>query len=444
MYAMFIKEMQQFSRSLAMKLAILLSAGAWILVFFIFQADIPDAKTLAVIAEKDPTRLGEAFRVFWYIIGIMLMNVAALISVLGSSAGRWKLELSDPAFSPGITTCTPAWNLALGKLGALLAQLISVLLAGGIIPLFIAVKFSEIRLLSGNFDRRFNAEELLLLAGKLPLAAICMTAVWAAMTLAVCSRKSSSRSKVDIGMIVAMLWLAPQATSLLWGTSMDNWVVNMLIRGSVLIVGAYTLIVAGVSAPGANRLFFFKLWMALSGLVIMPLLWLWQGIYSAESWSEILIVLSVLFLLCSLFERLIQSRRVLAQLDNPVLAAVAFPFSTGALNSVVLAAVIAVAAHLADKMESGSIALLLFFAAAISLCNMAGFFFERRGVKFKRFIAFILLTAFIWVLMAVGAVYECKYLLKHELGNAAVIFAILTVVFNLPLIINYNCRKKGL
>ena len=75
---------------------------------------------------------------------------------------------------------------------------------------------------------------------------------------------------------------------------------------------------------------------------------------------------------------------------------------------------------------------------------MAGFFFERRGVKFKRFIAFILLTAFIWVLMAVGAVYECKYLLKHELGNAAVIFAVLTVVFNLPLIINYNCRKKGL
>ena len=115
MYAMFIKEMQQFSRSLALKLAILLSAGAWILLFFIFQADIPDARTLAVMAEKDPVRLGEAFRVFWYITGIMLLNVAALISVLGSSAGRWKLELGDPAFSPGITTCTPAWKLALGK-----------------------------------------------------------------------------------------------------------------------------------------------------------------------------------------------------------------------------------------------------------------------------------------------------------------------------------------
>ena len=444
MYAMFIKEMQQFSRSLAMKLAIVLSAGAWILVFFIFQADIPDAKTLAVIAEKDPARLGEAFRVFWYICGIMLLNVAALISVLGSSAGRWKLELSDPAFSPGITTCTPAWKLALGKWSALMAQLLGTLLAVMIIPLFIAVKFSDIRLLFGNFDRRFNAEELLMLAGKLPLAAICMTAVWASMTLAVCSMKSRSRSKADIGMVVAMLWLGPQAAGLLWGTSSDNWVVNMLIRGGVLIIGSFTLIVAGVSAPGANRLFFFKLWMALSGLVIMPLLWQWQGIYSAKNWSEILIVLSVLFLLCSLFERLIQSRRVLAQLDNPVFAAIAFPFSTGALNSIVLAAVFAFAAHFVDKLESGSIALLLFFAAAISLCNAAGFFFERRGVKFKRFVAFILLTAFIWVLMAVGAVYECEYLLKHELGNAAVIFAVLTVLFNLPLIINYNCRKKGL
>ena len=444
MYAMFIKEMQQFPRSLAMKLAILLSAGAWILVFFIFQADIPDAKTLAVIAEKDPTRLGEAFRVFWYIIGIMLMNIASLIAVLGGSAGRWKLELSDPAFSPGITTCTPAWKLASGKMSALMVQLISVLLAGGIIPLFIAVKFSAIRLLFGNFDRRFNADELLLLAGKLPLAAICMTVVWAAMTLAVCSRKSSSRSKVDIGMIVAMLWLAPQAASLLWGTSSDNWVINMLIRGVVLVVGSYTLVVAGVSAPGANRLFFFKLWMTLSGLVIMPLLWLWQGIYSAESWSVILTAFCVLFLLCSLFERLTQSRRVLAQLDKPVIAAVTFPFTTGAVNSMVLAVIFALAANIVDKMQPGNISGLLFFAMVISLCNMAGFFCERRGVKFKRFSAFVILTVLIWVFMAAMAEYVNKFTWLCESTNAAVIFAILTVVFNLPLIINYNCRKKGL
>ena len=325
-----------------------------------------------------------------------------------------------------------------------MAQLLGTLLAGMIIPLFIAVKFSGISLMFGNFDRRFKAEELLMLAGKLPLAAICMTAVWASMTLAVCSMKSRSRSKVDIGMVVAMLWLGPQAAGLLWGTSSDNWVVNMLIRGGVLIVGAFSLIVAGVSAPGANRLFFFKLWMALSGLVIMPLLWQWQGIYSAKNWSDILIVLSVLFLLCALFERLIQSRRVLAQLNDPVLAAVAFPFTTGALNSMVLAAVFAFAAHFVDKLEPGSIALLLFLAAAISLCNAAGLFFERRGANFKRFAAFIILSAFIWVLVAVGAVYGCKFLLNHEPAAAAVIFAVLTLLFNLPLIINYNCRKKGL
>jgi len=350
--------------------------------------------------------------------------------------------LGDPAFAPGITTCTPPWKLAMGKWGALILQILSILLLCGLLPYWFGIDRGVLARLFE--DRRWSAMEAMVHLNKIPLAMICMAIVWSSMTLALCSLKPRSRSKVDIGMIVAMLWLAPQATSLLWGTSMDNWVINMLIRSGVLIIGSFALVTAGVSAPGANRLFFFKLWMALSGLVIMPLLWQWQGIYSAANWSEILIVLSVLFLLCSLFERLIQSRRVLAQLDNPVLAAIAFPFSTGALNSMVLAAVFAVAAHLADKMESGSIALLLFFAAVISLCNMAGFFFERRGVKFKRFIAFVLLTAFIWVLMAVGAVYGCKYLLKHELGNAAVIFAVLTVVFNLPLIINYNCRKKGL
>ena len=128
MYAMFIKEMQQFSRSLAFKLAIVLSVGAWILLFFIFRADIPDADALAVIAAKDPAHLGEVLRVYWYVIGMVLMNVAALISVLGSSAGRWKLELGDPAFAPGITTCTPAWKLALGKLSALMSQLLGFLI----------------------------------------------------------------------------------------------------------------------------------------------------------------------------------------------------------------------------------------------------------------------------------------------------------------------------
>jgi len=440
---MFVKEMQQFFRSLALKIAGLMIIASWIMVYFIFRLELSDVEALEALAKSAPEKFTLLCSLLAaYLLAILLMNIAALIAVLGSSAGRWRLELGDPAFAPGITTCTPPWKLAMGKWGALILQILSILLLCGLLPYWFGIDRGVLARLFE--DRRWSAMEAMVHLNKIPLAMICMAIVWSSMTLALCSLKPRSRSKVDIGMIVAMLWLAPQATSLLWGTSMDNWVINMLIRSGVLIIGSFALVTAGVSAPGANRLFFFKLWMALSGLVIMPLLWQWQGIYSAANWSEILIVLSVLFLLCSLFERLIQSRRVLAQLDNPVLAAIAFPFSTGALNSMVLAAVFAVAAHLADKMESGSIALLLFFAAVISLCNMAGFFFERRGVKFKRFIAFVLLTAFIWVLMAVGAVYGCKYLLKHELGNAAVIFAVLTVVFNLPLIINYNCRKKGL
>lgn len=437
---MFVKEMQQFFRSLALKIAGLMIIASWIMVYFISQINLPDLTVMDEVVQEKAALAGASFA--GYLLAIVLMNVAALISVLGSSAGRWRLELGDPAFAPGITTCTPPWKLAMGKWGALILQILSILLLCGLLPYWFGISREILACLAE--DRRRTAAEAMVYLDKIPLVMICMSVVWSSMTLALCSLKPRSRSKVDIGMCVAMLWLAPQAFGLLFGSSVDNWVVNMLIRSGVLVTGSLALITAGVSAPGSNRLFFFKLWMALSGLVIMPLLWQWQGIYSAANWSDILIVLSVLFLLCSLFERLIQSRRVLAQLDNPVLAAIAFPFSTGALNSMVLAAVFAVAAHLADKMESGSIALLLFFAAAISLCNMAGFFFERRGVKFKRFIAFILLTAFIWALMAVGAVYECKYLLKHELGNAAVIFAVLTVVFNLPLIINYNCRKKGL
>ena len=37
MYAMFVKEMQQFFRSLALKIAGLMIIGSWIMVYFISQ-----------------------------------------------------------------------------------------------------------------------------------------------------------------------------------------------------------------------------------------------------------------------------------------------------------------------------------------------------------------------------------------------------------------------
>ena len=129
MYAMFVKEMQQFFRSLALKISGLLVIGSWLMVYFIFRLDIPDGAALAALAVKNPKQ-------FSFICGslsvcllaIIAMNVIALIAILGSSAGRWRLELGDPAFAPGITTCTPAWKLALGKWSALIVQVLVVLL----------------------------------------------------------------------------------------------------------------------------------------------------------------------------------------------------------------------------------------------------------------------------------------------------------------------------
>ena len=193
-------------------------------------------------------------------------------------------------------------------------------------------------------DRRWTSAEAMTDICKTPLVMVCMAVVWSSMTLALCSLKPRSRSKVDIGMVAAMLFLAPQAFGLLLGSTGDNWLVNMLIRAGVLIIGSLALITAGVSAPGANRLFLFKSWITLSVLVIMPLLWKWQGIFSKDIWVAMLAVAAGFFLISSLFERTVQSRRVLSQLSNPVAAFIAFPFTTGVLNSMVLAGGFAVAA----------------------------------------------------------------------------------------------------
>ena len=158
----------------------------------------------------------------------------------------------------------------------------------------------------------------------------------------------------------------------------------------------------------------------------------------------VLVVLSVSFLLCSLFERLIQSRRVLAQVNSPVLTVASFPFTTGALNSMVLAAIFAFAAHFADDWTADGAAGVLFLAALVSLCNMVGFFFERQSRKFNRFTAFLIVLAACWILFSAVAVNFRSVVLRWEGSHAAVFFAVLTLVFNLPLIINYNFRKKGL
>lgn len=441
MYAMFVKEMQQFFRSLALKIAGLMIIASWIMVYFIFRLELSDVEALEALAKSAPEKFTLLCGLLAaYLLAILLMNIAALISVLGSSAGRWRLELGDPAFAPGITTCTPPWKLAMGKWGALILQILSILLLCGLLPYWFGIDRGVLARLFE--DRRWSAMEAMVHLNKIPLAMICMAIVWSSMTLALCSLKPRSRSKVDIGMCVAMLWLAPQAFGLLFGSSADNWVVNMLIRSGVLVTGSLALITAGVSAPGSNRLFFFKLWITLSVLVIMPLLWKWQGIFSKDIWAGVLAVAAGFFLISSLFERTIQSRRVLSQLSNPVVAFITFPFTTGVLNSMVLAGGFAVAVYFISPecFSRNSVEMGLTFAAAVSLCNMAGFFFERNGKKFFRFAAFLLLLFFGGIAVSVADANGFDIFT----GKFAVVSAILTIGCNIPLIINYNCRKKGL
>ena len=439
---MFVKEMQQFCRSLALKVSGLLIIGSWLMIYFISQLKISDINTLEALAKTDPEKCalvcGSAVG---YLLAIVLMNFCALIAVIGSSSGRWRLELGDPAFAPGITTCTPPWKLALGKWGALTLQVLLILLLCGLLPVWFGIDSGVLSHLAE--DRRWSSAEAAVYISKLPLAAVCMAVVWSSATLALCSLKPRSRSKVDIGMVAAMLWMAPQAFGLLFGSTGDNWLFNMLIRAGILVIGSLALITAGVSAPGANRLFFFKFWITLSVLVIMPLLWKWQGVFERDSWADMLNGCAGFFLLSSLFERFIQSRRVLTQLSNPLLALITFPFTTGVLNSMVLATGFAVAASFVDTADPDQVFLLI-LAAMVSLCNMAGFFFECQGKKFIRFAAFLGILFLAWLAVLFAKVNGVEISFSELDGKFMLIPAILIVGLNIPLIINYNSRKKGL
>ena len=154
MYAMFVKEMQQFFRSLSLKIAGLLIVGSWVMVYFISQIKLPDLKGIEVVPEEVVL---DSAALVGYLLAIALMNIAALIAVLGSSAGRWRLELGDPAFAPGITTDTPAWQLALGKWGALMVQVLAVLLLCGLLPFWVGIDTDVLALLAE--DRRRTAAE---------------------------------------------------------------------------------------------------------------------------------------------------------------------------------------------------------------------------------------------------------------------------------------------
>ena len=448
MCAMFIKEMRHYFRSISLKINVVLVVSAWILVYCASRIQLPDS---ADSLKGDPT---EIIYMLCYFFGIMAVAFAGSVLLLGSSCSRWRVELGDPAFSPGITTCIPPYQLALGKWSALMAQLCSFVLLAGILPILVFYNLDTVSVLAElakdveagmrkvavvSPDSVVNKELFTVFLRRMILVWICSVVSWGSATLAVCSLKPASRRKFDSGTVVAMLVIGPQLSGLIVGSNSENFEIYVVMRTIVLVVACLSLVCSGVSAPGANRLFFFKLWMFISALVLIPVF------FRMPLEAGYLQVMAVVFLLCSLMERLIQSRRVLSRMSNPLVAAAAFPFTTGSLNSIALSILFVLCSLVVDK--ASTISFLVPFTvctALVSGCNMAGFFCERRNWKFKRFIAFVLsglAVMLLYVLLDVAGYWH----FKPSTSNVFIaIFVGLAIVFNLPLIINYNYRKKRL
>ena len=446
MYAMFMKEMQQFCRGINSKIMAVLIVVVWFSMIGAYKFEVPE---LEKFKNLDPAIAITYYRHFGYPVVIGCVAVLGVIWILGNSAARWRMELGDPAFSPGITTCTPAWQLALGKWSALMVQTMGFALLAGILPLTLFCRMKSTQTLVAvvkefsNFTDDFivrTLTEIGDLFSRMPLLAFCMLITLSSMSLAVCSLKPRSRGKFDFGTVAVVMLIVIQSVGLTIGTNSEFFVQETIIRTVMLTVGSLALISSGVSAPGANRLLFFKIWVFLSVVVIIPLVHRLTGSFSTAGWSVELVAAALFFIVCSLFERLIQSRRVLAQMSDPLLAIIAFPFSTGALNSFALSGILCIAANIVFSMEMDW---FLLIATAAALSNLIGFFMEKMGRRFIRFAAFVIMLAFYavtygWVNNEMPGFFD-----ENSTAIRAV-EVILTGGALFILAINYNYRKKDL
>lgn len=449
MYAMFIKEMQQFFRGIVSKIIAGLIFFSWLMVLMASQFEVPELEELK---RSDVMTVLPNYQIFIYSILIIGVGALILIITLGSSAGRWRMELGDPAFSPGITTCTPAWQLALGKWGALMTQTMTGVVAGCLIPLKIFLELNAVQNLIGMVGALGSADlmiaqlmaEIEKFGARVPVSALCIIVTLTSTSLAVCSLKPRSRGKFDIGSLAVILLLGVQSLTLTIGIRPEHFVVDIIVRTVIISVGSLSLISSGVSAPGANRLSFFKAWAALSVFVLLPVTHRMTGGFSREIWAAELLIAGLFFIGCSLFERLIQSRRVLAQMSNPLMAIVAFPLSTGALNSMVLSGIFMLAAYKIFPGVFDLISDLILLAGTLaSLCNLAGFLFEKYGKRFIRFAAFI---GGAWIIGFVAGWLNVNHPGSIEENRALIrgTELLLTAISLLVLAINYNSRKKDL
>lgn len=449
MYAMFVKELQQFCRGIISKIMAALIVLAWVLLIFASRCEVPGIEELQ---NSDPLYVVIYYRIFIYGMALAAIGMCGVVIALGASAARWRNELGDPAFSPGVTSCTPAWQLALGKWSALLSQVMIFALFACVLPLMIFFDLTAVETLIG-FGTQFSSADFRMaafaaqigkMAAKVPLLCVCMIINLTSLSLAVCSLKPKSRGKFDFGAMAVVLLLGMQSYAITAGASMEHFNSEVMLRTLVITVGSLALISSGVSAPGANRLFFFKIWCFAAMTLILPFVRKARGVFSAEEWSFELIIAANFFLICSLFERLLQSRRVLAQMRNPLLAVIAFPFSTGALNSFALSGVFLALAWICTPLKmTGEVEGLFIIGVFAALANFAGFCFERLGKSFIRFAAFLIVLCLYGALRAGLEVNLPDFYAEHD-NIFRVVKVILTVGALFVLAINYNYRKKDL
>ena len=435
MYAMFIKEMRQFFRHYISKVAILIALVCWTMVFFAIRMI---KKWIAESENVSALEMGD--NVGFFVVLLAIAACCGVCAIVAISCSRWRMELADPAFSPGITTCTPAWQLALGKWSAVMIQALVFVAVAGILPIKVLAFDLPDKLVNG---RVMSSKDFLEFMTDLPLVSLCLVTALVSMTLAISSLKPRSRGRYDFGMLAVF----PVLFALIgvYGDIPTKFLeIGFVTRTVVVTVGSLALISSGVSAPGSNRLLFFKVWMTASVLILMPLVYHFTECFSRVRWVDELVAVSLFFIVCSLFERLIQSRRVMAQTEDPLLKIALFPFTTGALNSLVLSVLLALAAFFVDRCNFlGRCDFLLLVFALGAMCNFAGLLIERCGKRFIRFAAFCVLG---WLSGAFVFYIEEEYpgFPVDQARNIRIVLSLISLVFSTLLAINYNYRKKDL
>ena len=379
MFAVFIKEMHQFRRGYA----------KWI-VAALFAVSV----LLGLFSYKTGVLLGDLIYPALFL---------ALLIVSGESASTWRRELGDPAFSPGVNTAIPPLFIALGKVAALLSQLLvtavvfSPVLALGRLSQFKVMQANGIWLSSNNVSGNFF-KNLALICDEYAVAFLAFALLMTTVPLAVCSIKPRHKAGGrDFGSWASVVVMGIICLSEYNKMLMLNWKWQFLLDASLTSIGAVLLIAVRVAPAASDRMMPFKIFMILQALVIKPLLL--RSIPELNdlfSWRETVFTLAGYFSVMALFERVEQSRRVL-NIRRPLWVTVGvFPVTTGALNSITTALICFVTGCCIGEFSLTDIdmcfALTIIFAAVAAL-NIS------RAVRGAAIIWFIVIVTVVFLLL---------------------------------------------